>query len=70
MLRDALSEMHARAEARRECSQCLDDLIDRVVIEEERRVVEQEIKFILAHLVRRVEEDAAEHVAQKCAIAA
>ena len=40
LLRTALVEMHARAEAQRECSRCLDNVIDRVVAEEERRVAE------------------------------
>ena len=40
-LRSVLVELHERDAARRECSQCLDDVIDRVIADEERRVVEE-----------------------------
>ena len=73
-LRSVLVELHERAEASRECSQCLDEVIDRVIADEERRVVEEarsdaERSFIITRLmnemIERVEGEVADQAAQR-----
>ena len=77
-LRSVLFEMHERAEATRECSQVLDDVIDRVIADEERRVVEEaradaersfEIIKLMHDLIGATETRAADLVAEQCAVA-
>ena len=76
-LRGALQDMHERDAARRECSQCLDDVIDRVITDEERRVVEEaradaERSFVITRLMNDLidatETRAADIVADQCAV--
>ena len=77
-LRGALQDMHQRAEVTRECSQVLDDVIDRVITDEERRVVQEArsdaerifaINRLMHDMVELVETRAADLVAEQCAVA-
>ena len=77
-LRSVLVEMHQRTEVTRECSQCLDDVIDCVIADEERRVVQEArsdaerifaINRLMHDMVELVETRAADLVAEQCAVA-
>ena len=77
-LRIVLVEMHERDAARRECSGWLNDVIDRVIADEERRVVEEaradaelsfEIIKLMHDLIDATETRAADLIASQCAVA-